>query len=201
MNRSPTLKIGTGYRHISPRLGLRGGSQPSLTRAAPRPHRATAITRLLCTGSTDRAPGLLLSRNQAIRNVAWYRSCVHHPGQGGHAGADSGSVLTSVAVPIAKEHKMFLFDVSGTGGTFFTKDNPYIGLIADPVSTIWPKYIADFLDEHRRRPASRRWRSSTPPTTSPPPRPTRCAASSKAPASSTSSTTRACRPPPPTTPC
>ncbi|MDE2516341.1 MAG: ABC transporter substrate-binding protein [Rhodospirillales bacterium] len=61
--------------------------------------------------------------------------------------ADSGSVLTSVAVPIAKEHKMFLFDVSGTGGTFFTKDNPYIGLMADPVSTIWPKYIADFLDD------------------------------------------------------
>ena len=61
--------------------------------------------------------------------------------------ADSGSVLTSVAVPIAKEHKMFLFDVSGTGGTFFTKDNPYIGLMSDPVSTIWPKYIADFLDD------------------------------------------------------
>ena len=60
--------------------------------------------------------------------------------------ADSGSVLTSVAVPIAKEHKMFLFDVSGTGGTFFTEDNPYIALMADPVSTIWPKYIADFLD-------------------------------------------------------
>jgi len=60
--------------------------------------------------------------------------------------ADSGSVLTSVAVPIAKEHKMFLFDVSGTGGTFFTKDNPYVALMADPVSTIWPKYIADFLN-------------------------------------------------------
>jgi branched-chain amino acid transport system substrate-binding protein len=60
--------------------------------------------------------------------------------------ADSGSVLTSVAVPIAKEHKMFLFDVSGTGGTFFTKDNPYIALMADPVSTIWPKYISDFLN-------------------------------------------------------
>jgi branched-chain amino acid transport system substrate-binding protein len=60
--------------------------------------------------------------------------------------SDSGSVLTSVAVPIAKEHKMFLFDVSGTGGTFFTKDNPYIALMADPVSTIWPKYIADFLN-------------------------------------------------------
>jgi branched-chain amino acid transport system substrate-binding protein len=61
--------------------------------------------------------------------------------------ADSGSVLTSVAVPIAKEHKMFLFDVSGTGGTFFTKDNPYIALMSVPVSTIWPKYIADFLND------------------------------------------------------
>jgi branched-chain amino acid transport system substrate-binding protein len=60
--------------------------------------------------------------------------------------SDSGSVLTSVAVPIAKEHKMFLFDISGTGGTFFTPDNPYIALMADPVSTIWPKYIADFLN-------------------------------------------------------
>jgi branched-chain amino acid transport system substrate-binding protein len=60
--------------------------------------------------------------------------------------ADSGSVLTSVAVPIAKEHKMFLFDPSGTGAAFFV-DNPYIALIADPVSTIWPKYIADFLND------------------------------------------------------
>jgi branched-chain amino acid transport system substrate-binding protein len=55
--------------------------------------------------------------------------------------ADSGSVLTSVAVPIAKEHKQFLFDVSGTGAAFFTDDNPYIALMADPVSTIWPHYI------------------------------------------------------------
>jgi len=60
--------------------------------------------------------------------------------------SDSGSVLTSVAVPIAKEHKQFLFDVSGTGGTFFTKDNPYIALMSDPVSTIWPHYVSDFLD-------------------------------------------------------
>ena len=59
--------------------------------------------------------------------------------------ADSGSVLTSVGVPIAKEHKQFLFDVSGTGAAFFTDDNPYIALLADPVSTIWPHYISDFL--------------------------------------------------------
>lgn len=60
--------------------------------------------------------------------------------------ADSGSVLTSVAVPIAKEHKVFLFNPTGTGATFF-QDNPYIALIADPVSTIWPKYIAEFLKD------------------------------------------------------
>ncbi len=60
--------------------------------------------------------------------------------------SDSGSVLTSVAVPIARDHKMLLIDQTGTGATFFSKDNPYIVLIADPVSSIWPKYIADFLN-------------------------------------------------------
>ena len=59
--------------------------------------------------------------------------------------ADSGSVLTSVAVPIARDHKMLLINQTGTGGTFFTPDNPYIVLMSDPVSTIWPKPLADFL--------------------------------------------------------
>ena len=61
--------------------------------------------------------------------------------------ADTGSVLTSVAVPIAKEHKMLLFDMNGSGGAFFTEDNPYIVLVANPVSTIWPKALSDFLDD------------------------------------------------------
>jgi branched-chain amino acid transport system substrate-binding protein len=59
--------------------------------------------------------------------------------------ADSGSVLTSVAVPIARDHKMFLVDQTGTGATFFTPDNPYIALMAVPVSSFWPKPLADFL--------------------------------------------------------
>jgi len=59
--------------------------------------------------------------------------------------SDSGSLLTAVSVPIAREHKMLLFDMSGTGAAFFSKDNPYIVLLADPVSSIWPKYLADFL--------------------------------------------------------
>jgi branched-chain amino acid transport system substrate-binding protein len=60
-------------------------------------------------------------------------------------GADSGSVLTAPAVTIARDHKMFLFDQTGTGASFFSKDNPYIALMADPVSTIWPKPVADFV--------------------------------------------------------
>jgi branched-chain amino acid transport system substrate-binding protein len=59
--------------------------------------------------------------------------------------ADSGSVLTSVAVPIARDHKMFLFDQTGTGATFFTADNPYIALMSDPASNIWPRYLTEFL--------------------------------------------------------
>ncbi len=59
--------------------------------------------------------------------------------------ADFGSVLTSVAVPIAQEHKMLLFDQSGTGASFFTKDNPYIVLTSLPTSAIWPYALADYL--------------------------------------------------------
>jgi branched-chain amino acid transport system substrate-binding protein len=59
--------------------------------------------------------------------------------------SDSGSVLTSVAVPIARDNKMFLFDQTGTGAAFFTPDNPYIALMSDPVSSIWPKPLADFI--------------------------------------------------------
>ncbi|MGO9356497.1 MAG: amino acid ABC transporter substrate-binding protein [Xanthobacteraceae bacterium] len=59
--------------------------------------------------------------------------------------ADSGSVLTAPGVAIARDRKMFLFDQTGTGASFFSKDNPYVALMADPVSTVWPKPVADFL--------------------------------------------------------
>ena len=59
--------------------------------------------------------------------------------------ADFGSVLTSVAVPIAQEHKMLLFDQTGTGANFFTPDNPYIVLTSLPTSAEWPYALADFL--------------------------------------------------------
>lgn len=59
--------------------------------------------------------------------------------------ADSGSVLTSVAVPLAREHKILLFDQTGTGTNFFSADNKYIVLLDDPVSSIWPHRLAEFL--------------------------------------------------------
>src|ERR1700742_392266 len=59
--------------------------------------------------------------------------------------SDSGSVLTAPAAAIARDRKMFLFDQTGTGASFFSKDNPYIALMADPVSTVWPKPVADFI--------------------------------------------------------
>lgn len=59
--------------------------------------------------------------------------------------ADFGSVLTSVAVPIAKEHHKLLFDVTGTGASFFTPGNPYIVLTSLPTSGLWPDTLAHFL--------------------------------------------------------
>ena len=60
--------------------------------------------------------------------------------------ADFGSVLTSVAVPLAQEHHKLLFDVTGTGAKFFTKNNPYIVLTSLPTSGVWPKSLASFLN-------------------------------------------------------
>lgn len=59
--------------------------------------------------------------------------------------SDFGSVLTSVAVPIAQENKMVLFDPTGTGASFFTPNNPYIVLTALPTSAVWPDTLAQFL--------------------------------------------------------
>lgn len=59
--------------------------------------------------------------------------------------SDAGSVLTSVVQPIAREHKMLLFDVNGAGATLFGGGNPYIILTSAPSTAIWPKSLADFL--------------------------------------------------------
>ncbi len=65
--------------------------------------------------------------------------------------ADFGSVLTSVAVPLARVHRTLLFDVTGTSARFFTPGNPYIVLTSLPTSGIWPTTLANFLIHRKIR--------------------------------------------------
>ena len=59
--------------------------------------------------------------------------------------ADFGSVLTSVAVPLAAEHHMLLIDPTGSGANFFTKKTDYLADVSIPSSTVWPVPLANFL--------------------------------------------------------
>lgn len=59
--------------------------------------------------------------------------------------ADFGSVLTSVAVPIAAEHHMLLIDPTGSGANFFTKKTPYLADVSIPSSTVWPLPLGHYL--------------------------------------------------------
>ena len=59
--------------------------------------------------------------------------------------ADFGSVLTSVAVPLADEHHMLLIDPTGSSTTFFKKKTDYLADVSIPNSGIWPVPLAKFL--------------------------------------------------------
>lgn len=63
--------------------------------------------------------------------------------------ADFGSVLTSVAVPLAKVHKILLFDPTGTAAKFFTPDNQFVVLCSLPTSGKWPYALADFIAQKK----------------------------------------------------
>lgn len=63
--------------------------------------------------------------------------------------ADFGSVLTSVAIPIAAEHHMLLINPTGAGESFFRTDNPYLALVSLPVSKEWPVNVGQFLLQHQ----------------------------------------------------
>lgn len=59
--------------------------------------------------------------------------------------SDFGSVLTSVAIPLAAEHHMLLIDPAGSSGTFFTKKTDYLAEISVPTSSLWPIPLGHFL--------------------------------------------------------
>ncbi len=59
--------------------------------------------------------------------------------------SDFGSVPPSVAVPIAQEHKMVLFDQDGSAAALFGKTNPYIVDTWIPTADLWSTLLAHFL--------------------------------------------------------
>jgi branched-chain amino acid transport system substrate-binding protein len=63
--------------------------------------------------------------------------------------ADFGSVLTSVAIPLAAEHKMLLIDPTGSGANFFTKKTDYLADVSIPSSNVWPLALSHFLLEQK----------------------------------------------------
>jgi branched-chain amino acid transport system substrate-binding protein len=63
--------------------------------------------------------------------------------------ADFGSVLTSVGVPLAKVHKVVLFDPTGTAAKFFTSGDKYLVLTSLPTSAEWPDALAGFISSKK----------------------------------------------------
>jgi branched-chain amino acid transport system substrate-binding protein len=59
--------------------------------------------------------------------------------------SDFGSVLTAPAVPIAEEHHVLLFDVTGSSASFFNVSSPYIVLTSIPASQAYATYGAPQL--------------------------------------------------------
>lgn len=59
--------------------------------------------------------------------------------------ADFGSVLTSVAIPLAAENHMLLVDPTGSGANFFTQKTDYLADVSIPSSTVWPLPLGHFL--------------------------------------------------------
>ncbi len=59
--------------------------------------------------------------------------------------SDSTSVMTASAVPVARDHKMLLWDVTGSSPNFFSPDNPYIVLLGLASTDRYPKTLADFV--------------------------------------------------------
>jgi branched-chain amino acid transport system substrate-binding protein len=59
--------------------------------------------------------------------------------------ADFGSVLTSVAIPLAAEHHLLLIDPTGSGANFFTKKTNYLADVSIPASTVWPVPLGHYM--------------------------------------------------------
>lgn len=61
--------------------------------------------------------------------------------------ADSTSVMTASSVPVARDHKMLLWDVTGSSPNFFSADNPYVVMLALAATDRYAKSLAEFVAE------------------------------------------------------
>ena len=60
---------------------------------------------------------------------------------------DSTSVMTASSVPVARDHKMLLWDMTGSSPNFFSPDNPYIVLLGLAATDRYPKSLAAFVSQ------------------------------------------------------
>lgn len=61
--------------------------------------------------------------------------------------SNSTSVMTASSVPVARDHKQLLFDVTGSSPNFFSPDNQYIVLLGLAATDRYPKSIAEFVGQ------------------------------------------------------
>ncbi len=59
--------------------------------------------------------------------------------------SDSTSVMTAAAVPVARDNKMLLWDITGSSPNFFSPDNPYIVLLGLASTDRYPRSLAGFV--------------------------------------------------------
>jgi branched-chain amino acid transport system substrate-binding protein len=61
--------------------------------------------------------------------------------------ADSTSIMTASAVPVARDHKMLLWDLTGSSPKFFSPDNPYIVLLGLAATDRYAKSVVGFVPQ------------------------------------------------------
>lgn len=61
--------------------------------------------------------------------------------------SDSTSLMTSSAVPVARDHQMLLFDLTGSSPKFFSPDNPYIVLLGLAATDRYAKSTIGFIPQ------------------------------------------------------
>jgi branched-chain amino acid transport system substrate-binding protein len=61
--------------------------------------------------------------------------------------SDSTSIMTASSVPVARDHKMLLFDLTGSSPKFFSPDNPYIVLLGLAATDRYGKSVTGFVPQ------------------------------------------------------